>query len=42
MRTFWAVIIAFIAGETLGVVVMAVLSGWLDQWMDRKEKKKGR
>ncbi len=35
-------LIAFVLGELLGVVVMAVLSGRLDRWMDLKEKKKGR
>ena len=34
--------IAFVLGELLGVVVMAVLSGRLDRWLDLKEKKKGR
>ena len=36
------IVIAFVLGETLGVVMMAVLSGRLDRWMDLKEKKKGR
>ena len=36
------ILIAFVLGELLGVVVMAVLSGRLDRWMDLKEKKKGR
>lgn len=35
-------LIAFVLGELLGVVVMAVLSGRLDRWIDLKEKKKGR
>lgn len=35
-------LIAFVLGELLGVVVMAVLSGRLDRWLDLKEKKKGR
>ena len=35
-------LIAFGLGELLGVVVMAVLSGRLDRWLDLKEKKKGR
>lgn len=35
-------LIAFVLGEVLGVVVMAVLSGRLDRWLDLKEKKKGR
>ena len=46
MSMFWAVIIAFIAGETLGVVVMATLSGHLDRWLYLREQemnnKKGR
>ena len=42
MSTFWAVVIAFIAGETLGVIVMAVLSGSVDKWLDQKQKKNGR
>lgn len=36
------IVIAFVLGELLGVVVMAVLSGRLDRWLDLKEKKKGR
>ena len=36
------IVIAFVLGELLGVVMMAVLSGRLDRWMDLKEKKKGR
>lgn len=36
------ILIAFVLGEMLGVVVMAVLSGRLDRWLDLKEKKKGR
>lgn len=36
------IVIAFVLGETFGVVMMAVLSGRLDRWMDLKEKKKGR
>ena len=35
-------LIAFVLGELLGVVVMAVLSGRLDRWLELKEKKKGR
>ena len=35
-------LIAFVLGETLGVIVMAVLSGSVDKWLDRREKKKGR
>ena len=35
-------LIAFVLGELLGVVVMAVLSGRLDRWLDLKEKKKDR
>lgn len=36
------IVIAFVLGELLGVVMMAVLSGRLDRWLDLKEKKKGR
>ena len=36
------ILIAFVLGEMLGVVVMAVLSGRLDRWLDLKEKKKDR
>ena len=36
------ILIAFVLGELLGVVVMAVLSGRLDRWLDLKEKKKDR
>ena len=35
------IVIAFVLGELLGVVMMAVLSGRLDRWLDLKEKKKG-
>lgn len=35
-------LIAFVLGELLGVVMMDVLSGRLDRWLDLKEKKKGR
>jgi len=36
------IIIAFVLGEVMAFVVMAVLSGWIDRWLDLKEKKKGR
>lgn len=36
------IIAAFVLGEVLGIVVMAVLSGVIDKWLDQKEKKKGR
>lgn len=43
---FWAVIIAFIAGELLAIIVMATLSGHLDRWLYLREQemnnKKGR
>lgn len=46
MSTFWAVIIAFIAGELLAIIVMATLSGHLDRWLYLREQemnnKKGR
>lgn len=42
MSTFWVAVISFIAGEVLGVIVMAILSGNVDRWLDLKEKKKGR
>ena len=36
------IIIAFVLGEVLAFVVMAVLSGWIDRWLDLKEKEKRR
>ena len=36
------IVIAFVLGELLGVVMMAILSGNVDRWLDLKEKKKGR
>lgn len=33
-------VIAFVLGELLGVIMMAVLSGRLDRRMELKEKKK--
>ena len=39
MSTFWAVIIAFLAGEVLGIIGMAILSGWLDKRLEKEQKK---
>lgn len=39
MSTFWAVMIAFLAGEVLGIIGMAILSGWLDKRLDKRQKK---
>ena len=36
------IVIAFVLGEMLGVIMMAVLSGRLDRRLALKEKKKGR
>ena len=36
------IIAAFVLGEVLGIVVMAVLSGWIDRWLDLKGKEKRR
>lgn len=36
------IIAAFVLGEVLAIVVMAVLSGWVDRWLDMKEKEKRR
>ena len=36
------IIAAFVLGEVLGIVVMAVLSGRIDRWLDMKEKEKRR
>lgn len=42
MSTFWAAVIAFLAGEVMGIIEMAILSGWLDKQLDRRQKKNGR
>ena len=39
MSAFWTAVIAFLAGEVLGVIEMAILSGWLDKQMDKRQKK---
>ena len=39
MNGFVAVILAFLIGNMAGIVEMAILSGRLDRWLDRREKK---
>lgn len=39
MSAFWTAVIAFLAGEALGIIVMAILSGWMDKQMDKRQKK---
>lgn len=34
-----SMVVAFVLGELLGIVTMAVLSGRMDRWLDLKEKK---
>lgn len=40
MRTLWAVILAFVIGDAFGIIEMAILGGYVDKWLDRREKKK--
>ncbi len=42
MSGFWTAVIAFLVGEVLGIVEMAILGGQVDRWLDRRAKKKGR
>lgn len=42
MSTFWAAVIAYLIGNAAGIIEMAILSGWLDKQLDRRQKKKGR
>lgn len=39
MSTFWAVVIAYLIGNVAGIVEMAILSGWLDKRLDKRQKK---
>ncbi len=39
MSTFWAIVIGFLAGEALGIIGMAIVGGYVDKWLDRKQKK---
>ena len=36
-----AIIAAFVLGEALGVIMMAILGGHIDRWLDMRQKKKG-
>ena len=39
MSTFAAVILAYLIGNAAGIIEMAILSGRLDKWLERKQKK---
>ena len=39
MNGFVAVIIAYLIGNVAGIIEMAILSGRLDKWLDRRQKK---
>ena len=39
MRTLWAVILAYLIGNAAGIIEMAILSGRLDKWLERRQKK---
>ena len=42
MKTFWVAVIAYLIGNAAGIIEMAILSGWLDDRMGRRNRKKGR
>ena len=39
MSTFWTAVIAYLIGNADGIVEMAILSGWLDKRLDKRQKK---
>ena len=40
--TMWIyLLIAFIAGEALGLIVAAIISGWYDKAMEIKSRRRG-
>jgi len=39
VNTFAAVILAYLIGNAAGIIEMAILSGRLDKWLERKQKK---
>ena len=42
METFWLwLLIAFVAGEGLGLVIAAIVSGWYDKIMKIKSRRRG-
>ena len=42
METFWLwLLIAFVAGEALGLVIAAIVSGWYDKIMKIKSRQRG-
>ena len=38
MSTFWAVVIAYLIGNAAGIIETAILSGWLDKKLDKRQK----